>query len=171
MGAQWKQKGRLAAADAKGRVFTKLAKEIMIAARNGADIEMNSRLRLAVEAAKKASMPRDTLERAIKKGAGLLDEQVHYEVVTYEGFGPHRVPVVVECLTDNKKRTSTNIKHIFRNGQLSPVAWDFTHVGIVDATPPSGADPEEAAIEAGAQDVEPGGGEDEGSARFYTEPT
>ena len=74
MGAQWKQKGRLASADAKGRVFTKLVKEISIAARNGADIDMNARLRLAVEAAKKASMPRDTLERAIKKGAGLLDE-------------------------------------------------------------------------------------------------
>jgi transcriptional/translational regulatory protein YebC/TACO1 len=70
MGAQWKQKGRLAAADAKGRIFTKLAKEIMIAARGGADVDMNSRLRLAVEAAKKQSMPRDTLERAIKKGAG-----------------------------------------------------------------------------------------------------
>ena len=83
MGAQWKQKGRLAAADAKGRIFTKLAKEIMIAARGGADVDMNSRLRLAVEAAKKQSIPRDTLERAIKKGAGLLDEQVNYETVTY----------------------------------------------------------------------------------------
>src|SRR3954462_13675177 len=171
MGAQWKHAGRQASSAAKGRIFSKLAKEIAVAAKGGADPTLNSRLRVVVEAAKKASMPRDTLERAIKKGAGLLDDQVQYEVVRYEGFGPHRVPVIVECLTDNNKRTSTNIKHIFRNGQLSPVAWDFTHVGIVDATPPSGADPEEAAIEAGAQDVEPGGGEDEGSARFYTEPT
>jgi YebC/PmpR family DNA-binding regulatory protein len=171
MGAQWKHAGRQASSAAKGRIFSKLAKEIAVAAKGGADPSLNARLRVVVEAAKKASMPRDTLERAIKKGAGLLDEQVQYEVVTYEGFGPHRVPVIVECLTDNNKRTSTNIKHIFRNGQLSPVAWDFTHVGIVDATPPSGADPEEAAIEAGAQDVEAGGGEHEGSARFYTEPT
>ena len=72
MGAQWKQKGRLAAANAKGRVFTKLAKEIMVAAKSGADPTMNARLRMAVDAAKKASMTKDTLERAIKKGAGLL---------------------------------------------------------------------------------------------------
>lgn len=174
MGAQWKQKGRLAAADAKGRVFTKLAKEIMIAARNGADIDMNSRLRLAVEAAKKASMPRDTLERAIKKGAGLLDENVTYETVTYEGFAPHKVPVIVECLTDNKNRTATNVRVLFRKGQLATsgaVSWDFAHVGIIEATPPgganAGADGEAAAIEAGAQDVEPA---DEGAFRFYTDP-
>jgi transcriptional/translational regulatory protein YebC/TACO1 len=77
------------------------------------------------------------------------------------------VAVIVECLTDNNKRTSVNIKHLFRNGQLSPVAWDFTHVGLVDATPLAGADPEEAAIEAGAQDFESDG---EAGFRFYTEP-
>src|SRR5580692_10093808 len=171
MGAQWKQKGRVAAADAKGRVFTKLAKEIMIAARHGADVSMNPRLRLAVEAAKKASMTKDTLERAIKKGAGLLDENVTYETVTYEGFAPHQNPVIVECLTDNKNRTATNVRQLFRKGQLATsgaVSWDFSHVGLVDATPPSGADPEEAAIEAGAQDFESDG---EGGFRFYTEPT
>jgi transcriptional/translational regulatory protein YebC/TACO1 len=118
MGAQWKHAGRQASAAAKGRVFSKLAKEIAIAARGGADPGMNARLRVAVEAAKKASMPRDTLERAIKKGAGLLDEQVTYEAVTYEGFGPHRVPVMVECLTDNKNRTTTSIRVLFRKGQL-----------------------------------------------------
>jgi YebC/PmpR family DNA-binding regulatory protein len=172
MGAQWKHKGRLAAADAKGRIFTKLTKEVMVAARHGADIEMNPRLRAAVEAAKKASMPRDTLERAIKKGAGLLDEGVVYDTVTYEGFGPHRVPVIVECLTDNKNRTATNIRVLFRKGQLATtgaVSWDFAHVGIVEATAPSGAvDAEGAAIEAGAQDVEAA---DEGSFRFYTDAT
>jgi YebC/PmpR family DNA-binding regulatory protein len=171
MGAQWKQKGRLAAADAKGRIFTKLAKEIMLAARAGADVEMNARLRLAVEAAKKASMPRDTLERAIKKGAGLLDANVIYETVVYEGFGPHQVPVIVECLTDNKNRTATNVRVLFRKGQLASsgaVSWDFTHLGIVEASPPEGAavDAEAVAIEAGAQDVEPA---DEGSWRFYTD--
>jgi YebC/PmpR family DNA-binding regulatory protein len=172
MGAQWKHAGRQASALAKGRVFSKLAKEIALAAKNGADLNMNARLRAAVETAKKASMPRDTLERAIKKGAGLLDEVVNYETVTYEGFTPHRVPVIVECLTDNKNRTMVNIRFLFRKGQLGnagSVAWDFAHVGLVDATPPTpGSDFEEAAIEAGAQDFEPDG---EGGARFYTDPT
>jgi YebC/PmpR family DNA-binding regulatory protein len=169
MGAQWKQKGREASANAKGRIFNKLTREIIVAAKAGADPAMNARLRVAVEAAKKASMPRDTLERAIKRGAGLLDEHLTFETVTYEGFAPHQVAVVVECLTDNKNRTATNIRHHFRKGQMSPVLWDFTHVGLVDATPPAaGTDPEEAAIETGAQDFEPDG---EGGFRFYTEPT
>ena len=106
-------------------------------------------------------MPRDNIERAIKKGAGLLDETVNFETVTYEGFAPHRVPVIVECLTDNKNRTATNVRVLFRKGQLGApgsVSWDFAHVGLVDATPPEGgADAEEAAIEAGAQDFEADG--------------
>jgi len=175
MGAQWKHKGRLAAADAKGRIFTKLSKEIMVAARNGADVEMNARLRLAVEAAKKASMPRDTLDRAIKKGAGLLDENVIYETVIYEGFAPHRVPVIVECLTENKNRTATSMRVLFRKGQLATsgaVSWDFSHLGIVEASPPAGAvDAEAAAIEAGAQDLESAGdGEHDKAVRFFTDP-
>ncbi len=172
MGAQWKHAGKQASALAKGRVFSKLAKEIALAAKAGADLNMNARLRAAVETAKKASMPRETLERAIKKGAGLLDEVVSYETVTYEGFTPHRVPVIVECLTDNKNRTMINIRFLFKKGQLGnagSVSWDFAHVGLVDATPAApGADLEEAAIEAGAQDFEADG---EGGARFYTEPT
>ncbi|HEY5951589.1 MAG TPA: YebC/PmpR family DNA-binding transcriptional regulator [Kofleriaceae bacterium] len=168
MGAQWKHAGRLASAAAKGRIFSRLAKEIIVAAKAGPDPALNARLRAAVEAAKKASMPRDTLERAIKKGAGLLDEKATYETVIVEGFAPHRVPVIVECLTDSTKRTMTNIRHVFRHGQLTPVAWDFAHVGLVDATPPAGADVEEAAIEAGAQDFEPDGS---GGVHFYTEPT
>jgi YebC/PmpR family DNA-binding regulatory protein len=171
MGAQWKTAIKVATSAVKGKVFSKLAKEIMIAARGGPDPSMNARLRAAVEAAKKQSMPRDNIERAIKKGAGLSDETVHLETVTYEGFAPHRVPVIVECLTDNKNRTATNIRILFRKGQLGnsgSVSWDFSHVGLVDATPPEGADAEEAAIEAGAQDFEPDG---EGGFRFYTEPT
>ncbi len=167
MGAQWKHAGRVAAGDAKGRIFSKLAKEIAIAAKAGADPAMNPRLRVVVDAAKKVSMPRDTLERAIKKGAGLLDEQVTYETVTYEGFGPHRVPVIVECLTDNKNRTATSVRILFRKYQLAnsgAVSWDFAHLGIVEAT--STEDAEVAAIEAGAQDVEPDG---EGGFHFYTE--
>ncbi len=171
MGAQWKQKGREASAAAKGRIFTKLAKEIMVAARGGADPSMNARLRMAVEAAKKASMPKDTLERAIKKGAGLLDEPASFESVTYEGFAPNQVPVIVECLTDNRNRTSSNVRVLFRKGQLGAsgsVSWDFQRLGQIEATPPEGkVDPEEAAIESGAQDLEAG---DDGGTRFFTEP-
>ncbi len=172
MGAQWKQKGREAAANAKGRVHSKIAKDILMAARHGADPATNSRLRMAVEAARKASMTRDTIERVIKKGAGLTDETVQYDNVTYEGFTPHRVPVIVECLTDNRNRTSSNLRVLFRKGQLGAagsVSWDFARLGAVEASPPEGgADPEEAAIEAGAQDLETS---EDGSTTFYTEPT
>lgn len=172
MGAQWKAKGKEAAANAKGKLFTKLAKEIMIAARAGADPDMNPRLRLAVEQAKKSSMPKDTVERAIKKGAGLLDAGTSYEKVTYEGFAPHRVPVIVECLTDNANRTVSNIRTLFRKGQLGAsgsVSWDFDYLGMIEATPASkDADPEVAAIEAGARDLEPG---EEGATVFLTEPS
>lgn len=173
MGAQWKAKHKEIAANVKGRVFGKLTKEIMVAARNGADPDMNPRLRLAVEQAKKASMPRETLERAIKKGAGLLDEVVHFEKLTYEGFAPHNVPVIVECLTDNINRTVSEVRVLFRKGQLGSagsVAWDFDHVGMIEAAPSAKeADAELAAIEAGAQDFEPA--DEEGSTLFITEPT
>src|SRR5436309_6402985 len=106
MGAQWKHAIRQASGAAKGKVFSKLAKELIIAAKSGADPAMNARLRAAIETAKKASMPRENIERAIKKGAGQLDEPANFEAVIYEGFGPHRVPVIVECLTDNKLRTA-----------------------------------------------------------------
>lgn len=173
MGAQWKAKGKAQVADAKGKLFGKLAKEIMVAARNGADPAANSRLRLVVEQARKVSMPKDTLERAIKKGAGLSGESVNFERVIYEGFAPHRVPVMVECLTDNVNRTAPEMRVLFRKGQLGTsgsVSWDFDHVGMIEAeaaTP--GADPELAAIEAGAQDFEPG--DDEGVTLFLTDPT
>jgi YebC/PmpR family DNA-binding regulatory protein len=173
MGAQWKAKGKAQAADARGKLFGKLAKEIMVAARNGADPASNSRLRLVVEQARKASMPKDTLDRAIKKGAGLSGETVNYEHVIYEGFAPHQVPVMVECLTDNVKRTAPEMRVLFRSGQLGTsgsVSWDFDHVGMIEAEPTAaGADPELAAIEAGAQDFEPG--TDEGTTLFITAAT
>jgi YebC/PmpR family DNA-binding regulatory protein len=172
MGAQWKAKHREEAANAKGKLFTKLTKEIMVAARNGADPDMNPRLRLAIDAAKKASMTRETLERAIKKGSGQLDGNVNYEKVTYEGFAPHQVPVIVECLTDNVNRTISSMRVLFRKGQLGSsgsVSWDFNHVGMIEATPTnSDADIEMAAIEAGAQDFE---AQDDGSALFITDIT
>lgn len=171
MGAQWKAKGKAQVADAKGKLFGKLAKEIMVAARGGADPALNSRLRLAVEQARKASMPKDTLERAIKKGAGLTGETVNFEHVMYEGFAPHRVPVMVECLTDNLNRTAPEMRVLFRKGQLGTsgsVAWDFDHVGMIEAETATGADAELAAIEAGAQDFEAAG--EDGVALFLTDP-
>lgn len=176
MGAQWKQKGRELAANAKGKVMTKLVKELTVAARGGADPAMNARLRMAVDAAKKASMARDTLERAIKKGAGLLDGAgAQFDTVTYEGFAPHQVPVIVECLTDNKNRTATNIRVLFNKGHgtlgaSGSVSWDFARLGAVEGTPPrAGLDPEEEAIEAGAQELDPP--EEDGTVTFYTAPT
>ena len=171
MGAQWKAKGKDLAASARGRVFGKLSKEIMIAARNGADPASNSRLRLVVEQARKASMPKETVDRAIKKGAGLTGEAVHFEHVIYEGFAPHQVPVMVECLTDNVNRIASEMRVLFRKGHLGSagsVAWDFDHVGMIEAEPlAAGADPELAAIEAGAQDFEPS--HEDGVTLFLTD--
>lgn len=172
MGAQWKAKHKDVAANAKGRMFGKLAKDIMIAARNGADPAANARLRLVLEQARKVSMPKETLDRAIKKGAGLTGEVVHFEHVMYEGFAPHRVAVMVECLTDNVNRAASEMRVLFRKGQLGTsgsVAWDFDHVGMIEAEPAPGADPEMAAIEAGAQDLEPGN--EEGTTLFLTDPS
>jgi len=172
MGAQWKAKHKDLAANAKGRVFGKLSKDIMLAARSGPDPASNARLRLVVEQARKVSMPKETLDRAIKKGAGLTGESVNFEHVIFEGFAPHRVPVMVECLTDNTKRTAPEMRVLFRKGQLGTsgsVAWDFDHLGMIEAEPAvSGADPELAAIEAGAQDFEPG--QEDGTTLFLTDP-
>lgn len=180
MGAQWKHAGRQDSAAKRGLLFGKLSKEISVAARLGdPDPAKNARLRAAVEEARKQSVPRDTIERAIKKGAGLLDEPVNYELVTYEGMGPHKVPVIVECLTDNKNRTAAEIRLLFRKGTLGAigsVAWMYDRVGLIEGTHPDGSkDIEEAAIEAGAQDVEPLEKEavpaGQVGARFTTMPT
>jgi YebC/PmpR family DNA-binding regulatory protein len=158
MGAQWKAKGKEIAANAKGKLFGRLAKDIMVAARNGADPSLNSRLRLLLEQARKVSMPKDTLDRAIKKGAGLTGEVVNFEHVIYEGFAPHQVAIMVECLTDNVNRTAPEMRVLFRKGQLGTsgsVSWDFNHVGLIEAEPAGKtSDAELAAIEAGAQDFE-----------------
>jgi len=118
-------------------------------------------------------MPKDTLERAIRKGAGLTGEAVHFEHVMYEGFAPHRVAVMVECLTDNLNRTAPEMRVLFRKGQLGTsgsVSWDFNHVGLIEAEPANkDADAELAAIEAGAQDFEPG--DSDGATLFITDAT
>ena len=178
MGAQWKQAGREANAQKKGQMTAKLVREIMIAAKlGGAEPDLNARLFVAIEKAKKASVYRDTIERAVKKGAGIGDEAVNYELVTYEGFAPHKVPVIVECLTDNRNRTAPEIRNLFKTGQLGApgcVAFFFNHLGVVEAThTDAGRDAEGDAIEAGAQEIEPLEAEEtpEGhkGARFLTE--
>ncbi len=145
-------------------MVSKFVKEIIIAAKSGANPDGNPRLRAAIEAAKKGSVTRDTLERAIKKGSGQLDDGVVLETITYEGFAPHQVPVIVECLTDNRNRTAADIRGAFRKGQLGSngsVAWMFKRAGIVEGLfPKTGIDLEGLAIEAGAQDVRPLQGSD-----------
>ena len=133
MGAQWKAKGKALVADAKGKLFGKLVKEITVAARlGGGDPTGNSRLRMAIEAARKASMPKDTLDRAIKKGSGAGADAVNYSSVIFEGYAPHRVPVMVECLTDNPNRTAPNMRVCFRKGQMT--AYPDTNVLVFEKT-------------------------------------
>ncbi len=176
MGAQWKAPIKAAQAAKKGAIIGKLTKEIIVAAKlGGPDPNSNFRLRGAMEDARKNSVPRDTIERAVKRGAGLLDEPVNYETIIYEGFAPHQVPIMVECLTDNRNRTFADIRGVFRKGQLGSagsVAWMFDHKGVVEAHfKDKGADLESVAIEAGADEViaiKPGEGQptDGALARF-----
>src|SRR5438034_9476020 len=178
MGAQWKQAGREANAQKKGQLVNKLVREVMVAAKLGRpEAESNPRLAAAIEKARKASVYRDTIERAIKKGSGQTDEKITFELVTYEGFAPHKVPVVVECLTDNRNRTAPEIRNLFKAGSLGQpgsVAFFFNHLGIVEATHSDPTrDAEGDAIEAGAQEVEPLEAEEVAAgrkgARFLTE--
>ena len=150
----------------------------MVAAKlGGADPELNARLAAALEKARKGSVTRDTIERAIKKGAGLTDEKISFELVTYEGFAPHKVPVVVECLTDNRNRTAPEIRFLFKAGSMGnpgSVNFFFNHLGVVEAShPDKNRDAEGDAIEAGAQEVEALEAEEtpegEKGARFLTE--
>lgn len=161
MGKGWKNPIKAANAAKKGMEFSKLAKEIQVAAKlGGPDPDMNSRLRLAVDAAKAKSCPKDTIEKAIKKGAGLLDGEAQPEEVLYEGFGPAQVGILVECQTDNRARTATDIKVAFNknNGRLAEagsIAWMFERVGLLEGFHTNRElDIEEEAIEAGASDVE-----------------
>ncbi len=160
-------KHKKGAADAKrGKVFTKLIKEITVAARlGGGDLNGNPRLRTAVDAAKGANMPKDNIERAIKKGTGEL-EGVNYEEASYEGYGPGGVAVLVECLTDNKNRTVADVKHSFeRNGgslgEPGCVAWMFEKKGllVVDKASVDEESLLELALNSGAEDVRDDGEE------------
>ncbi|MSR42985.1 MAG: YebC/PmpR family DNA-binding transcriptional regulator [Pedosphaera sp.] len=165
MGAQWKQALREVNAQKKGKITGKLVREIMVAAKlGGPDPALNARLYAALESARKASVTRETIDRAIKKGSGQLDEKITFENVVYEGFAPHRVPVVVECLTDNRNRTAPEIRVLFKNGQLGQpgsTAFLFEHLGVVEASHPDMArDAETDAIESGADNVTQFTGED-----------
>ncbi|MEZ0273463.1 MAG: YebC/PmpR family DNA-binding transcriptional regulator [Roseimicrobium sp.] len=160
MGAQWKQKWRELAADQKGKIVGKITREIQVAAKlGGPNPEFNARLAAAIAVAKKQSVTRDTIERALAKGSGTGPDAVQYHTVVYEGFTPHRVPVIVECLTDNNNRTSTEIKMLFKAGSLGTpgsLAWMFEHCGLVEAHhPDTSVDIETAALEADADNVEP----------------
>jgi YebC/PmpR family DNA-binding regulatory protein len=175
MGRQWLQKKREINANKRARINSKLVREITMAAKKGSpDPSLNASLAVAVEAARKQSVSNDTIARAIKKASGQGGDAAQLELVTFEGMSPQSVPVIVECLTDNRNRTAPDMRALFKNGRFGVrVAFLFHHLGIVEATHGSpGLDLEAAAIEAGAQDVEPLEGVEEGSgARFFTEPT
>ncbi len=168
-------KHKKGAADAKrGKIFTKLIKEITVAARMGGsgDVDANPRLRTAVQAAKAENMPKNNIERAIKKGTGDL-EGVNYEEILYEGYGPGGAAVLVESLTDNKNRAVADIRYIFNKnggnlGENGCVAWMFSKKGYI-VSEKAAVDEEqimEIAIDAGAEDVR----EDNGNFEIITEP-
>src|SRR5918998_925406 len=160
MGRQWLHAKREVAGLKKGQVTGKLVKEMMVAAKlGGADPNGNARLFAAVEKARKASVSRDVIERAIKKGAGIGGEKLVMDHVVFEGYAPHKVPIIVEVLTDNTNRTTPEMRVLFKKGgQLGAPGSNkflFDHVGLVEAHRADAADIEEAAIEGGAQNVEP----------------
>jgi len=167
-------KHKKAATDAKrGKIFTRLIKEITVAARmGGADASMNPRLRLAIDKAYANNMPKDTIERAAKRGAGEL-EGVNYEEIRYEGYGINGAAVIVDCMTDNRTRTVADVRHAFSKyggnlGTDGSVAYLFKHCGQIVFAPGTSEDKVmEASIDAGADDVVTN---DDGSIEVVTGP-
>jgi len=166
-------KHRKAAQDKKrGKVFTKLIREITVAAKGGGDVDSNPRLRLAIDKALGANMTKDTIERAVKRGTGEGDD-THFDEIRYEGYGPGGTAVMVDCLTDNRKRTVAEVRHAFTKsggnlGTDGSVAYMFTKTGVL--TYAMGSDEDvimEAALEAGADDVLTN---DDGSIDVLTSP-
>jgi YebC/PmpR family DNA-binding regulatory protein len=159
MGRQWLQAKRLVAGLKKGRATSKFVREISVAAKiGGPDPSLNPHLFAAVEKAKKESVTKDVILRAINKGAGIGSEKMSMEHVVYEGRAPHNVPVIVEVYTDNVNRVAPEIRVLFKRGQLATTGSNkflFDHVGLVEAYhADANADREAAAIEAGANEVE-----------------
>jgi YebC/PmpR family DNA-binding regulatory protein len=143
----------------RGKLFTRLIKEIVVAAKaGGSDLDANASLRTAVDKAKSQSVPKDAIERAVKRGAGELDGS-DYEEIRYEGYGPAGVAVIVDCLSDNRNRTVADVRHAFSKaggnlGQSGSVAYLFNSVGVLLYSPEHDEDTVmEAALEAGAEDV------------------
>jgi YebC/PmpR family DNA-binding regulatory protein len=167
-------KHKKAATDAKrGKIFTRLIREITVSARlGGSDISTNPRLRLAVDKAAANNMPKDTVDRAIKRGAGEL-EGINYEEVRYEGYGINGAAVIVDCLTDNRVRTVADVRHAFSKyggnlGTDGSVAFLFRHCGLLVFAPGTDEDKlMEAALESGADDVV---NHDDGSIEVITAP-
>jgi YebC/PmpR family DNA-binding regulatory protein len=160
MGRQWLHAKRAIVNNRKGQIVGKLVKEISVAAKlGGPDLATNPRLFAAIEKAKKASVTKDVIERAVKKGAGIGDDRLVMDHVTFEGYAPHKVPVIVEVYTDNVQRTTPEIRVLFKKGVLGVANSNkflFEHVGLVEAHQGDrAADLEAAAIEAGANDFEP----------------
>lgn len=162
MGAQWKQKWRELNAHRKGKIVNRIVKEIHVAVKlGGEDPDLNARLAAALETARKNSVTKDTIQKAIKKGSGTGNDAVVYQSIAFEGFAPHQVPVIVECLTDNTNRTIPEIRSVFNKnggqfGNSGSVAWMFDHCGLVEATiDNTDIDIEEVAIECGADEVTP----------------
>jgi YebC/PmpR family DNA-binding regulatory protein len=175
--SHWSQvKRQKGASDAKrGQVFTKLGREITVAAsEGGGDPAMNSRLRLALAKAREFNMPADTIDRAIKRGTGQLDDAKALVEATFEGYGPGGVAILVDTLSDNRNRTVSDVRMAFSRaggslGESGSVAWQFESRGVV-LVEASEADPEEVAltaIDAGAEDVKI----EEGRVEVYTAPT
>jgi YebC/PmpR family DNA-binding regulatory protein len=168
-------KRKKGANDAKrGQAFTRLGRELAIAAREGgADPDGNFRLRLVVDKARGAGMPKDNIDRAIRRGAGLDKDAAVFEESMFEGYGPHGIAMLVKVVTDNRNRTISDLRHLFaRSGgnlaENGAVAWSFEAKGYISA-PRDGMDSDKAfelAIEAGAEDVEVG----DDSIEFYTQP-
>jgi len=160
MGRQWLHAKRAIVNQKKGQTVGKMVKEITVAAKlGGADPAANARLFAALEKARKASVTRDVIERAIRKGAGIGDDKLVLEHVVFEGYAPHKVPVIVEVYTDNHQRIAPEMRQLFKRGVLGQAGSNkflFDHVGLVEAHHPDAAiDLEAAAIEAGANEVEP----------------
>lgn len=160
MGRQWLHAKRAVASMKKAQVTGKLVREISVAAKmGGADPATNARLAAAIEKSRKESVSRDVIERAVAKGAGTGADKMVMDHVVFEGYAPHKVPVIVEVYTDNPNRTAPEIRVLFRDGQLGTTGSNkflFDHVGLVEAyTTGESVDAEEAAIEAGADEVEP----------------
>jgi YebC/PmpR family DNA-binding regulatory protein len=160
MGRQWLLAKREVASLRKSQASGKLLREISVAAKQGGpDPAGNARLHAALEKARKESVPRDAIQRAINKGAGIGAEKLVLEHLNFEGYAPHKVPVIVEVMTDNHNRTAPEIRVLFKKGVLGASGSNkflFDHVGLVEAFhPEAGTDIEAAAIEAGANEVTP----------------